>query len=151
MMAPSRLWIWVVFLGLLLGGCVYHPLPAESQTGCGTDDPRVGYIAELNGHVHGVSGTARIVDNCTIVIEHFNYDGIAVDARVVGVVNNDFKNVIVLSGPIMRSGGYHDETLVVPLPQGITLDDVPVISIDCLAGNDLFGEGNFAEGVFHAP
>jgi hypothetical protein len=137
--------------GALLCGCAYHALPADPQTGCDSDDPRVGYIAELNGHVHGVSGTARIVDNCTIVIEHFYYDGIAVDARVVGVVNNDFKNVIVLTGPIMRAEPYVDETLTVALPEGITLDDVPVICIDCLAGNDLFGEGNFGEGAFHAP
>ena len=29
--------------------------------------------------------------------------------------------------------------------------DVPVISIDCLTGNDLFGIGSFAEAAFHAP
>lgn len=146
---PLRL--WAVLFAACFCGCAYHALPDAPQTDCGSDDPRVGQIAELNGHVHGVSGTARIVDNCTIVIEHFNYDGIAVDSRVVGVVNNDFKNVIVLSGPLMRVGGYQDETLVVHLPQGVTLDDVPVISIDCLTGNDFFGEGNFGEGVFHAP
>lgn len=140
----------VLFVGCLCG-CANHPLPDPPQTNCSADDPRVGEIAELNGRMHGISGIARIVDNCTIVIEHFNYDGIAVDARVVGIVNYDFKNVIVLTGPIMRAGGYHDETLVVPLPEGVTLDDVPVISIDCLTGNDLFWIGSFAEGEFHAP
>ena len=132
-------------------GCASHPLPAPPQTNCAADDPRVGWIAELNGRMHGITGVARIVDNCTIVIEHFYYDGIAVDSRVVGIVNWDFKNVNVLTGPIMRATPYVDETLTVPLPEGMTLDDVPVISIDCLTGNDLFGIGSFAEAAFHAP
>jgi hypothetical protein len=143
--------LWTALFVACLCGCASHPLPAAPQTNCGSTDPRIGYIAELVGRMHGISGTARIVDNCTIVIEHFNYDGIAVDSRVVGIVNNDFKNVIVLTGPIMRAEPYVDETLTVPLPEGITLDDVPVISIDCLAGNDLFGIGSFAEAAFHAP
>lgn len=150
MNTAKRLWM-VATLVLSGWGCVSDPVPTTTQNGCGADDPRVGYIAELNSRLHGVSGTARIIDNCTIAIEHFNYDGIALDSRVVGVVNGDFKNVIVLSGPLMRAEGYTDETLLVPLPEGVTLDDVPVISISCLPGIDIFGEANFGEGTFHAP
>jgi hypothetical protein len=130
-------------------GCTVMPDPPASQSNCGSDDPRVGQIAGLtNRFIHGISGTARIVDNCTIEIDHFTYDGLAVDARVVGVKNDDYAHVAVLTSKLRA---YHDETLVVPLPEGVTLDDVPTISISCVAGTLAFGQGNLGEGVFHDP
>lgn len=133
-------------------GCVYHVVPTEFQEDCAADDPRVGQVAELtNRFIHGVRGTARIVNNCTIVIEHFYYDGIAADSRWVGVVNEDWANATVLSGPQMRAGGYVDETITIHLPVGVTLDDVPMISLTCLPGVDFLGNGNLGEGVFHEP
>ena len=142
----------VAFLAAVVCGCVYHPVPSEFQGSCAADDPRVGQIAELTDRfIHGVRGTARIVDNCKIVIEHFYYDGIAVDARWVGVVNDDWEHVTVLSGPQMRAGGYVDETIEIKLPEGVTLDAIPMISLCCLPGVDFLGVGTLGDGVFHAP
>jgi hypothetical protein len=133
-------------------GCVYHDVPSEYQEGCAADDPRVGWIAELQDRfVHGVSGTARIVDNCTIVVENFYYDGIAADSRWVGVVNNDWDNMTVLSGTQIRSTPYVNETLTIPLPVGVTLDQIEQIGLVCLPGDDIFGVGGLADGTFHAP
>jgi len=133
-------------------GCVYHSIPTDTQTECGADHERVGQVAELtNRFVHGISGTARIVDNCTIVIEHFNYDGVAVDSRWVGALDGDWANGKVLSGPQMRAGGYQDETIVIPLPEGVTLDDINSISLNCLPGQDFLGNGDLADGFFEAP
>jgi len=150
MMGKSKkLYVGLLAIIVCVGACA----PSQpSQSSCGSDDPRVGYIAELTDRfIHGVSGTARIVDNCTIVIENFTFDGLGVPPAVVGVTDNDFANPVILLGNIFRLGGYHDETLTVPLPEGVTLDDVPMISISCLAGIELFDYGNFAEGIFHAP
>ena len=112
-------------------------------------------VAELTDRfIHGVKGTARIVDNCTIVIEHFYYDGIAADSRWIGVQNLEYdglKNAVVLSGPQMRAVPYVDETVVIPLPAGVTLDDVPIISLACLTGIDYLGGGSLGDAVFHAP
>lgn len=142
----------VALIALVAWGCVYHPVPSEFQAGCEADHPRVGQVAELtNRFIHGVSGTARIVDNCTIVIEHFYYDGIAVDSRFVGVVDENWKDLAVLTGPMMRTGGYQDETVVIKLPDGVTLDDIEMISLCCLPGIDFLGNGNLGEGVFHNP
>jgi hypothetical protein len=144
--------LYAAVMAAVVCGCVYHPVPSEFQGDCAADDPRVGQIAELtNRFIHGVSGTARIVDNCTIVIEHFYYDGIAVDSRWVGAVNGDWKNGKVLSGPQMREGGYVDETIVLHLPEGVTLDDINSIILDCLPGQDFLGSGDLADGFFHAP
>lgn len=145
-----RLRIGLPAVLICVGGC--SATPRVAQTGCGSDDPRVGYVAELtNRFIHGVSGTARIVDNCTIVIEDFTFDGLGVPPSVVGIVNNDFAHPVMLLPNIFRLGGYHNETLTVPLPEGVTLDDVPRISISCVAGTKLFGNGNFGDGVFHPP
>ncbi|MBP7937022.1 MAG: DM13 domain-containing protein [Phycisphaerae bacterium] len=146
----NRLRLGLLAVLVCVGACSQALQPAQSH--CGSDDPRVGYIAELkNRFIHGVSGTARIVDNCTIVIEDFTFDGLGVPPAVVGIKDNDFAHPVVLLDNIFRLGGYHNETLTVPLPEGVTLDDVPRISISCVAGTKLFGNGNFGDGVFHAP
>ncbi len=128
---------------LIAAGCRSVPDPASPQANCGTDDPRIGMTAPLTTRLHGVQGTARIVDNCTIVIENFSYDGIGIDVRVVGVRNGDIAGGIPLTGDIRRPQGYSNETLTVPLPQGVTLDDVPEIAIVCVTFNVNFGEGQF--------
>jgi hypothetical protein len=134
----------VMALALLAGGCLSFPDPAPPQTDCGADDPRVGQTAELTDtFIHNVHGTARIVDNCTIVIENFTYDGIGLDVRVVGVVDEDFSNPTILTADIRRVGGYDNETLQIPLPEGVTLDDVPTISIMCVPFTFSFGDGTF--------
>ncbi len=136
-------------IAIVVCGCTVLPDPPAPQSSCGSDDPRVGQIAELtNRFIHNVSGTARIINNCTIEIDNFTYDGLALDARVVGVKNNDYAHVTVLTGKLRA---YNDETLMVPLPEGVTLDDVPTISISCVGGTVAFGNGNLGEGVFHAP
>lgn len=152
-MASRRLWI--VLLSVVVYGCVTHPIPTEFQENCAADDPRVGQVAELtNRFIHGVRGTARIVDNCTIVVENFYYDGIAADARWIGVQNLEYeglKNAVILSGPQMRAGGYVNETIEIKLPEGVTLDDVPIISLCCLTGVDYLGGGSLGDGVFQDP
>ncbi len=151
-MTTRKLSIGLLALITCVGACIPTAPQGPGQSNCGADDPRVGQIAELtNRFIHGVSGTARIVDNCTIVIENFTFDGLGVPPAVVGIINEDWANPVILNGNIFRTGGYHNETLVVPLPEGVTLDDVPMISITCLGGVAAFGYGNFAEGYFHAP
>jgi len=126
-------------------GCCEIPDPAPPQTDCGDDDPRVGQSGEFNNHVHGIAGTARIVDNCTIVVDDFYYDGIGIDVRFIGVVDGDFMNGTILTDDIRRVGGYKGETFTITLPEGVTLDDVPVLSVNCVGScvNFSFGEAVF--------
>ena len=134
-----------IALLVLIAGCPVASTPAPGQTGCAADHPNVGMTAVIEGINHGVSGTARIVDNCTIVIEHFYYDGIALDPHVVGSKADD-SNLIILSDSILRLGGYQDETLTVTLPTGVTLDDIERIGIACIPFGVIplsFGAGTF--------
>jgi hypothetical protein len=134
-----------VALAALLAGCRTVSSPAAAQTDCGSDDPRVGETAEFNTMLHGVKGTARIVDNCTIEITHFYYDGIGIDTRFVDVTNGDYWNTAVLSDDIRRPGGYTDETMIVKLLEGIALDDVPVLSVNCVRVGASFGDAIFPQ------
>ncbi len=152
----KKLQVGLLVVVVCVGACGSAPQPSggdpNAQSGCGSDDPRIGYVAELTDRfIHGVSGTARIVDNCTIVIENFYFDGLAVPPAIVGIKNEDFAHPIILNGNILNPAGYHNATMTVPLPAGVTLDDVPMISITCLGGVAAFGYGNLGEGYFHAP
>ena len=122
----------VCVLAALLSGCGPVPDPGPPQSDCGRDDPRIGWSGEIAGWIHGVRGTARIVDDCTIVIDHFYYDGIGLDVRIVGFSGNsqaDLKQGVILTKDIRRVGGYTDETLTLKLPDGVTPADVPRLSV----------------------
>jgi hypothetical protein len=111
------------------------------QTNCGDDDPRIGQTAVLtNNSDHDVSGVATIIDNCTIEIENFTYDGTALDARVAGIHNNDLFDRVLLTEKLPRHEG---ETLTVTLPEGVTLDDVQHIAVVCAPFYFNFGDGYF--------
>ena len=130
---------------LFLSACDVVSQLSAPASGCGTDDPRVGQTAELaNTFIHGIQGTARIVDNCTIVITGFYYDGMGIDVRIVGIRNGDLQNPVILSQEnLVRLEPYVNETMTIALPDGVTLDDVPTISVFCVPFKFSFGEGTF--------
>jgi hypothetical protein len=127
----------------LLAGCPTAPTIDQTQEDCQATHARVGQAAELTTRFHDVSGTARIVDDCTIVIENFTYDGDGVDVRVYVADNAAFENGVVLTNDLRRDGGYDNETLTVKLPVGVTLDDTEYISIWCYSVSMSFGDGRF--------
>lgn len=117
--------------------------PDAPDAGCGQDDPRVGQRATLRTLFHGVAGTARIENNCTIVIENFFYDGGGLDVRVYGSSDGTFDDGVILSRDLRRFGGYRGETLRIALPDDITLERVRHIAIWCIVADVNFGSGSF--------
>jgi hypothetical protein len=132
---------------LLISGCGNQvPNVIGVQTGCGATHPKVGRQAVLRGYLHGIRGTATMVDDCTIVIENFSYDGIGLDVRVVGARadENVATGGVILTDNIRRV--YVNETITVKLPAGVTLDDIDQIGIICKSFDI-----DFADGWFSAP
>lgn len=129
---------------LLYGACAQVPEAGSPQGDCGSTHPKVGQQAVLRGYMHGIRGTATMVDDCTIVIEGFYYDGIGLDVRVIGAAANE--NVssggAILTDNIRRV--YNNETITVKLPIGVTLDDIDQIGIVCKSFNINFADGFFA-------
>ena len=142
----SRLMLVLAVLSVMgLGAlCNEYENPLSPQSECGGDDPRVGQTATWFAELHGIQGTLRIIDNCTIDIEHFSYDGIALDARIVGMKGTeDCDNGTILTPDIRRDGGYVDETYTIKLPEDVTLDDVERIGLCCAPVGFIFTQGTF--------
>src|SRR5262245_50505567 len=129
---------------ILIAGVSCTPVElGPVQTNCSITDLRVGQEATLIRREHGVSGVARIIDDCTIVIENFSYDGGGLDVRVVGASDSNLRNRTILSNDLVRPAAYNNETLSFALPVGKTLADVQWISIYCVTAQASFGDGQF--------
>ena len=115
------------------------------DTGCSADHPNVGQTAEFAPGFHSVAGTATLIDDCTIDLTNFTFDGGGIDVRVyLGTAGffrpNDggFPISDDLVGIAFANG-----TLRLTLPAGRTLDDFNSISIWCVAVGVSFSTGFF--------
>jgi hypothetical protein len=110
------------------------------QTGCGATHPKVGFAAALETHHHNVSGTVVAVDDCTLEIRDFTYDGGGVDVRLTGARGEAYASGITLSDNMLGEPA-DGETRSFSLPEGITLDDFDHLSIWCVLAAESFGDG----------
>jgi Electron transfer DM13 len=115
---------------------------AGSAGACSSTNPRVGWTATLSPIEAGVSGTATMVDDCTIRIEHFAYDGSGIEVYVYAGKGGDYKTGFALSGNLLGQS-FTDATLTLTLPTGKTLDDVDGIAVWCADVGVSFGDGLF--------
>ena len=109
--------------------------------------PRAGWETHLSEAGHGVSGTVTMVDERTLRLTHFNYDGHAPDMFVYVGTNktrNAFRTGAGLAVGPRLARAYRDETLVVQLPEGQTFDGRNAVCIWCVAVQFNFGWGTFA-------
>lgn len=105
---------------------------------------KVGETAILTTRHHGVEGTAHIVNNRTIELRNFYFDGGGLDV-VVFVSPNPYPS---FSGGTTISGNlvgppFVDETIQFTLPEGFDLSSVSYISIWCIDIPVSFGDGQF--------
>ena len=134
-------------IGILIAGCYTQDVVKRSDEDaklCGNDHPKVGQTAELNTLAHQVSGTARIINNCTIEIENFTYDGGGVDVRVLASKDDKFNGSedTYLTNDIVGMSQKNGKLTIV-LPDNVSLDDINGISIWCVRFGVSFGGGMF--------
>lgn len=144
-MRPTAL-LLLLSLGLLLSSCEFllpTPQGMEGESECAVLLSQVGQEAALLSRSHGVQGTATVVDGCTIVLEHFHFDGKGVDVRAVVDDNPAFAAYVALSGDLRRDTPYVDERLELPLPEGLTPEKVKYFSIWCVPVGVSFGDAAF--------
>lgn len=115
----------------------------DGLRGCASTHPLVGTEATLVERSHDVAGTARIIDDCTIEITDFVFDGGGIDVRVYGANNGDYDNGFAIGEDLTRPGGFDGETLTVQLDPSRSLDDLDGISIWCVPVGVDFGSGSF--------
>ncbi len=103
---------------------------------------KIGQVATFQEYFHGVAGTAHIVDEHTIELRNFYYDGTGIDIRVIVSPNASFSPYTIISGNLLGPA-YSNATLTYTLPGGVNLEDVNYISIWCVPLGINFGDGMF--------
>jgi Electron transfer DM13 len=121
------------------------PTPASvaaAPAACAKSNAKVGRSAVLVTKSHGVTGTATVIDDCTIEIKNFSYDGGGLpDVFVYGGKGGDYKTGFAI-GPNLFGTRRTNETIQVPVQAG-ALDALDGISIWCVGAGVSFGDGLF--------
>ena len=108
---------------------------------------RFAWAANMPTGQHNSSGYVTILDDRTIRIEEFYYDGGAPAVYIyLGATNTHagFVDGIPISGLLDRP--YNGETLLLQLPEGQTLEGYRAVSVWCA-----FAQANFTSARFLAP
>lgn len=113
---------------------------------CGNSDhPKVGQMAIFNTHHHQVAGQATIIDNCTIEVTSFSYDGEGPTVYFYGGLEGDYSDNgagFILSMAI-NGRIYDNETYTITLTSASMLDEMDGISVWCSDFQVSFGDGLF--------
>ena len=110
---------------------------------CGAEHALVGAVANLQTRFHEVMGVATIIDDCTVEISDFTFDGEGLSVHAVLGHDADFDSYDVLSDDLREDGPYDGVTLSLPLREGMSLDGVTHLSIWCIPASASFGDGPF--------
>jgi Electron transfer DM13 len=119
------------------------PATPGTLAACEKTNAKVDQVATLSTRSHGVSGKVVVVDNCTLQIRNFNYDGGGLSKVFVygGKAGNYVAGFPV--GNNLRGTSFANQTLTVTLSAG-DLDKMDGISVWCADANANFGDGVFA-------
>ena len=117
---------------------------AGAENACSKTHSRIGWSADLgiNTGEGQVSGFVTMVDDCTLELRDFSYDGNGIDVRVYGSKDRSFRPAFTM-GPNIVGRTFNKETFRVSLPAGRTLDDLEWVGIWCVAVGADFGSGPF--------
>jgi len=115
-----------------------------SETGCSSDHPHVGYTGEFNTFSHDVAGTATIIDDCTIELTNFSYDGGGPAVYFYGGIGHQYtEDSAFIIGDLLTGTVYSGDTVSLTLPEGKTFDDLTGIGVWCVDFAVDFGNVEF--------
>lgn len=107
---------------------------------CSADSTKMGYSGTFSTLAHNVSGTATVIDNCTIEITMFNFDGVAPNVKFYAGVNGNFSGSDAFGiGERIDGRSYSNETIILELPEGKFVDDFDSLSVWCVDFQADFG------------
>ncbi|WP_133471912.1 DM13 domain-containing protein [Paraglaciecola marina] len=108
--------------------------------GCTADSTKIGYTGTFSTLAHSVSGKATVIDDCTLEITQFNFDGAAPNVRFYGGINGNFTDSEAFAiGERLDGRSYTNETILLELPEGKFVDDLDSVSVWCVAFSADFG------------
>lgn len=103
---------------------------------------KVGEVATFTNYFHGIAGTAHIVNNRTIELRNFYYDGLGPAVVAYVSTNSAFYPGYAISD-YLNGTAYANTNLAFTLPAGLVLNDITYISIWCIDFSANFGDGEF--------
>tara|TARA_R110002167_G_scaffold68603_3_gene193701 strand:- start:1726 stop:2667 length:942 start_codon:yes stop_codon:yes gene_type:complete len=108
---------------------------------CAADSTKIGYTGTFSTLAHNVSGTATVINNCTIEISMFNFDGAAPNVKFYAGVNGNFSDAEAFGiGERIDGRTYSNETIILTLPEGKFVDDFDSLSVWCVEFQANFGD-----------
>jgi hypothetical protein len=121
-----------------------NALNNQAISNCSSNHSKVGYSGFFETFAHNVAGKATIIDDCTIEISQFSYDGGGPDVYLYAAKDHDYAGSdAFLLGPKLNGQAYDDAKFIIKLPQGKTLDDLSGLSVWCIDFNADFGHMEF--------
>jgi hypothetical protein len=112
-----------------------------SQIDCGKTNELVGRAFEIKGASHDVEGTVRVIDDCTLLISKFDFDGLGRLVEIYVGVDGNFSEGSPISVDLFRpTKPYEHAEVLVRLPQGTLLESFNSLSVWCTEFNVSFGE-----------
>lgn len=116
--------------------------PATPDAGNSAVNPAVGVSAEFSNFAHDIGGTLTVLDDRTIQITNFSYDGGGVVVFFYNGVDGDYTNGQPI-GPQLNGTRFENETITLTIPDNLTLDDFNGISVWCVPFAANFGDAQF--------
>jgi hypothetical protein len=129
---------------------VYHfqmtltALSEQSTKNCAKTHSKIGYYGSFETLAHNVSGRAEFIDDCTIKITEFNYDGEGPEVYFYGAIDHDYSGTNAFAiGRKINGVAYNNAEIIIRLPDNKTLDDLTGISVWCVDFDVNFGQVTF--------
>ncbi|MBX2803144.1 MAG: DM13 domain-containing protein [Myxococcales bacterium] len=105
--------------------------------------PEIGWEAEFVTRAHDVAGRAVIIDESTIELQDFTYDGGGVNARFFLLIDGEeFHDTYELTDNLVGQA-FDEDTLTLDLPEGTSFEDFNLITLWCVPFRADFGSGVF--------
>ena len=116
------------------------------MSGCGSEHPFVGRTAAFDTFSHGVAGTLEVIDDCTLEVRGFDYDGQGPSVFFYASRSRDYGSADAFAlGPRLNGTLWRDDTIRLTLPEGRSLDTVDSLSVWCFDFLINFGDAFFGE------
>jgi hypothetical protein len=130
---------------------IYHfqltlnEMNGEPMNDCDSTHEKVGQTGFFNTYFHNVAGKAEIINNCTIEITQFSYDGGGPDVYFYAANDGAYGSEDAFSMGRRLNGTIHEDgVFTLKLPNNKTLDDLNGISVWCVDFAANFGDVTFS-------
>ena len=108
---------------------------------CDSTHPRVGTSAAFVTLFHGVSGTLHVLDDCTLEINDFIYDGLEPSVFFYAGLDRVYEGPDVFYFPFLLTEiQFNNDRLRLRIPDGKSLNDFDSLSVWCFDVRVNFGD-----------